>query len=246
VSTVAVASAILTGAGMIATPLAAPRGRIRRRLAAVVVSGLFVTTTAVSGRRRGWRRAGLGAGLVGAVTAVIERVGTGTGFPFGRYRYTDALRPTVAGVPLMVPLAWSAMAMPAREVAHAALGGRSSPVTRIGLGAAALTAWDVFLDPQMVGEGYWRWTPPGRYRGIPLTNFAGWFLTGLGVMAVLERVFPPLDDAPERLLVAEYATMAAMETIGFARYFRDPTVAVVGAVAMLPISIVAVARMWRA
>ena len=33
-----------------------------------------------------------------------------------------SLRPTVAGVPVVVPLAWWAMALPAREVAHAALG----------------------------------------------------------------------------------------------------------------------------
>ena len=79
------------------------------------------------------------------------------GFPFGRYGYTGALRPQVAGVPAIVPLAWFAMALPAREAAHAALGPRSNPATRIVLGAAALTAWDLFLDPQMVGEGYWGW-----------------------------------------------------------------------------------------
>ena len=60
---------------------------------------------------------------------------------------------------------------------------RSTPVTRIALGSAALTAWDLFLDPQMVGEGYWVWARRGLYRGIPLGNFVGWFLTGLGVMA---------------------------------------------------------------
>jgi hypothetical protein len=36
--------------------------------------------------------------------------------------------------------------------------------------AAALTAWDLFLDPQMVGEGYWTWERRGRYRDIPLSN----------------------------------------------------------------------------
>ena len=30
--------------------------------------------------------------------------------------------------------------------------------------------------------------------------------------------------------------MAVMETVGFARYFRDPVVAVVGGAAMLPIA----------
>ena len=59
------------------------------------------------------------------------------------------------------------------------------------LGAVALTAWDLFLDPQMIAEGYWRWARRGGYRGIPLSNYAGWLVTGVGVMAVLEAVLPP-------------------------------------------------------
>ena len=83
-----------------------------------------------------------------------------------------ALRPTAAGVPALVPAAWFAMALPAREVGpRGARRRRSSPGRRVLLGAAALTAWDLFLDPQMVAEGYWRWHRPGRYRGIPLTNY---------------------------------------------------------------------------
>ena len=53
------------------------------------------------------------------------------GVPFGRYRYTGRLRPDVAGVPVVVPMAWWAMAVPAREAAHAALGRRSTAAARI-------------------------------------------------------------------------------------------------------------------
>ena len=112
--------------------------------------------------RWGWTRAGVGAAAVSAATAAIERIGTTTGLPFGRYRYTGRLRPAVAGVPAVVPLAWWSMAVPAREVANAALGSRSTPPGRIVLGAVALTAWDLFLDPQMTAEGYWRWTARRR------------------------------------------------------------------------------------
>ena len=132
-----------------------------------------------------------------------------TGFPFGRYAYTRALQPQVAHVPAIVPLAWFALGLPAREAAHAALGARSTPATRIALGSAALTAWDLFLDPQMVGEGYWEWAERGVYRGIPLSNYLGWFVTGLGVMALLEAALPPADDAGDAdgALVGEYAYM---------------------------------------
>jgi putative membrane protein len=174
---------------------------------------------------------------------VAERVGTATGVPFGGDHYTGALRPQVGGVPAIVPLAWFAMAVPARDAAHAALGQRSRRATRIDLGAGALTAWDLFLDPQMVGEGYWRWARQGRYRGIPFSNYAGWLLVSVGVMAALE-VALPIDDgeAADPTSVAQYATMAAMETVGFAAFFRDRVVAAVGGAAMLPIAAAAVRR----
>jgi putative membrane protein len=234
----------MTVAGMIATPLLPQGGRARRVLSSVVVVGSFTTTTANAVRRWGVQRAG-GAAVATAVgTTVVERVGTATGIPFGRYAYTSALQPQVAHVPAIVPLAWFALGLPAREAAHATLGERSTPATRIALGSAALTAWDLFLDPQMVGEGYWKWAKRGVYRGIPLSNYVGWFITGLAVMALLEAALPPAENAQDAdgALVGEYAYMGVMETIGFAKYFRDPTVAIVGGLAMLPIGAAAVAR----
>ncbi|MGE5211760.1 MAG: carotenoid biosynthesis protein, partial [Acidobacteriota bacterium] len=140
---------------MIATPLLPQGGRARRVLSSAVVIGSFTTTTANAVRQWGGSRAGIAAATTAAATTAVERMGTATGMPFGRYAYTRALQPQVAHVPAIVPLAWFALGLPARETAHAALGPRSTPATRIALGSAALTAWDLFLDPQMVGEGYW-------------------------------------------------------------------------------------------
>lgn len=237
----------VTVAGMIATPLMPRGGRARRILSTVVVVGSFTTTTANAVRRWGAARAASAATVTTVATTLIERIGTRTGIPFGRYVYTGALQPQVAGVPAIVPLAWFAMALPAREAAHAALGPRSNPASRIAVGAAALTAWDLFLDPQMVGEGYWVWARRGLYRGIPLGNFLGWFATGVGVMVALELLVPPSDRSADAdgALVAEYTFMGVMETIGFARFFRDPTVAIVGGLGMVPIAVAAVAGKLR-
>jgi putative membrane protein len=254
-ATAATAAAGLTLAGMIATPLARRGGAVRRVLSSVVVCGLATTTGLVAARRWGPGRAAAAAGSVAVSTALVERIGTRTGWPFGGYGYAGVLRPEVGGVPAIVPAAWFAMAVPAREAAHAALGHRSSRATRIVLGAAALTAWDLFLDPQMVGEGYWSWRRRGRYRGIPLSNYVGWLLTGLGVMALLELTLPVDDaiggsDAADPVLVAEYGVMAAMETLGFAVFFRDRLVAAVGGAGMLPVAVLAARRVlaqrhWR-
>ena len=155
-------------------------------------------------------------------------------------------RGTRIGIPVLVPLAWHAMALPAREAAHAALGQRSTAPARVAVGSAALVAWDLFLDPQMVGEGYWEWSRRGRYRGIPLSNQLGWLLTGFGLMAALERVAPvPSPPAGiDRVLVSEYAWMSVMETLGFALFFRDRVVAAAGGAAMLPVAAVAARRAW--
>jgi uncharacterized membrane protein len=201
-----------------------------------------VTTAAAAGRW-GVRRVAVAGTGVALGTAAVEAVGTATGVPFGRYAYTGRLRPTVVGVPIAVPLAWWSMAVPAREAAHAALGTRSTTTRRIVLGAAALAAWDLFLDPQMTAEGFWRWRGGGRYRGIPLRNFAGWLLVGLAVMGALELALPPGD--PDAALVAEYAAMGVMETAGFGAFFGDALVATVGGAAMLPLGALAATRVLR-
>lgn len=246
VDRVEIAAGLATVAGMIATPLLPQRGLARKVLSTVVVSGLFATTTANSTRRWGFGRSAAAAGTTAVVTAAVERFGTRTGFPFGRYGYTEALKPQIAHVPVVVPLAWFAMSLPSRETAHAALGEQSTIATRLAVGSAAMTAWDLFLDPQMVGEGYWAWVRRGVYRGIPFSNYIGWFVTGLGIMALLEALLP-VDDADgaapgDPHLVGTYSYMAVMETLGFAKYFRDPLVALVGGAAMLPIAATALFR----
>jgi putative membrane protein len=210
---------------------------------------MAATTAVNAGARWGPARAATALGAVSATAATVERFGTATGVPFGRYEYSRALRPQFGRVPALVPLAWFAMAVPAREVAHAALGPRSTTVARVVVGAAALTAWDLFLDPQMVGEGYWTWARRGIYRGVPLGNYVGWFVTGLGVMAILERTLPaaagslaPTSERPDFSLIAMYGFVGLMETIGFARYFRDPVVATIGGVGMLPLAAAAIVR----
>ena len=110
--------------------------------------------------------------LVGLLS---EIAGVHTGIPFSTYAYTDALQPQLFDVPIVIPLAWAMMAYPAWRIGEL-LG--STPVTRALFAAGALTAWDVALDPQMVGLGIWEWPNGGAYFGIPLINFAGWFLVG--------------------------------------------------------------------
>ncbi len=195
-------------------------------LSTLVVVAFAATTVALVVVAWGAARATAAFGFVGVATLAVERIGSTTGFPFGEYDYTGELQPTIGAVPVIVPLAWFAMGVPALEV------GRATSTRLVGVlvGAAALTAWDLFLDPQMVEAGYWTWAVDGAYEGIPLSNYAGWLGTGVVVLAVVDRIRPPGPaDVP---LLALYTWWAVMSTIGFLVFFGRPLVGVVGGLGM--------------
>ena len=215
-------------AAMIATPLFDQGGEQRRALANVVVLSLFavglLTTWAVH-----QTRAIVAAGAVVVTTYFIELLGSTTGFPFGAYDYTSALTPQVAGVPLLVSFAWAGITL----VVYGMFAGGGARWVQLAMMAASITAWDVFLDPQMVGEGYWQWQPASlAFRGIPLVNYAGWFATALINSALVMVICRTPQVLTQRLSIATYATLTILSTIGFVFFFDDVVVAAVGAVAM--------------
>ena len=230
------AAALVAAAAMALLQIAVPLSDDRAGLTTAVVVAFAATTTLLVARAWGPARAAVAGGVVVGGAVLLEAVASRTGWPFGDYRYGDELRPTVAGVPLAVGLAWWAMAVPAREVA-ARLVPAGWP--RVGLGALALTAWDVFLDPQMVDEGYWTWDGGGPWRDVPLSNYVGWFLVSAVVMVVLDRLLPEPGGDPA--LLGLYSWWAVMSTLGFLAFFGDPLVGVVGGICMLPLAALA----WR-
>ena len=145
----------------------------------------------------------------------------------------------------------SSMAVPAREAAHAALGPRSTPASRVVVGAVALTAWDLFLDPQMVGEGYWRWARRGRLPRHPARQLRRLVRHrprrdghARGV-AGRRPVDAATSDGPTPRSSASTRSMGVMETIGFAAFFRDRSSPRSAASAMLPIAAAAIVRRTR-
>ena len=156
--------AALTILAQIAWPLV--HGQARATLTAVTVVLFFLTslTHAWVHQGFGWMLGWLTASL--AVGFAAELLGTRTGLPFGSYHYDDgALGPAVLGVPVVIAMAWAMMSYPALLVGRR-LG--KGTVTVPLLAGWALASWDLFLDPQMTGEGYWVWTATGpSLRGIP-------------------------------------------------------------------------------
>lgn len=232
----AIAPFVVMALAQIAIPLTSDGATIEW-VSTLVVVAFAVTTFVLTAGHWGIGRAGVASGFVVVATLGVEHLGSSTGFPFGEYDYTGALQPTVAGVPVIVPLAWFAMAIPALEVGHRITRSRPGAVA---IGACALTAWDLFLDPQMVDNGYWEWAVDGFYDGIPLSNYAGWLGVSAVVLTVLER-FRPTGLAPDLGAVALYSWWAVMNTIGFLVFFGEPLVGLVGGVGMGTLTVLA----WR-
>jgi putative membrane protein len=120
-----------------------------------------------------------------------ELVGTGTGFPFGNYAYTDFLGWKVMDrVPFTIPLSWFYLGFAAYLLGRliaARIGGRESLWT-LAIGVWLLTAWDLVLDPAMADPGmsvkFWEWHVSGPYYGMPIQNLLGWSATGLLYMGI--------------------------------------------------------------
>ncbi len=99
----------------------------------------------------GWKPSLRAILLVAVSTYLAELLGSKTGFPFGRYHYTDLLQPQLMGVPLLIPLAWLMMLPPAWAIAALILqkrpdaaGPGESFVSTLKfalLSALAITAW---------------------------------------------------------------------------------------------------------
>ena len=100
----------------------------------------------------GWRRTTTTLLVTGLLTLLIEIIGSKTGLLFGEYHYTEQLQPQIGGVPILIPFAWFMMLPPAWAIAERF---RASSWLFILVAGAAMTSWDLFLDPQMVGWDLW-------------------------------------------------------------------------------------------
>lgn len=218
------AAAVVGIAAQIAYPLSS--GSTLDAVTVVSVAAFFVAVTVALARAGGLAPVLLATAFVLSAGWAVEALGVHTGIPFGRYEYTSALGGSLASVPLIVPFAWAGMAPVAvlvgRRLGHPVLGG-----------AALLTTWDLFLDPQMVAAGRWHWLDaspalPG-IPGVPLTNYLGWLVVSALLVAALHRMLPPARSGVIDLVL--YWTYAS-QVLAAAAFFGRPMVALIGGVAM--------------
>lgn len=231
-----------------------PDARLFTTVASVVAFAVASVCDALA--RFGPRAAALLVVVAGGGGLVAETTGVHTGFPFGDYRYTGTLGLEIAGVPVVVALAWIMMSWPALLVgrALAARVDRPSWVV-VGIGAWALASWDVFLDPQMVDAGHWTWSDPvpalPGVDGVPLTNYAGWLLVSVLMITALHGTVGRARVANELDLRVGPAPVLYLWTYGssvwaHAAFFGRPTVSLVAGVLMGLVTVPFACALWRA
>ena len=145
-------------------------------LGSYVSSFLIALPSAVAlFRYFGPRRATLSLLALSIFGYAIEAIGVMTGFPYGAFYYGDALGPSVAGiVPYLLPLSYAPLVIGA----VAAAWGTRLRLLHV-LYATLLLVWmDAVLDPGAASLGFWVWPQGGVYYSVPLSNYAGWLLSG--------------------------------------------------------------------
>jgi putative membrane protein len=210
-----------------------PAGNGRDALTVLTVLVFAAASLSHAWLTRGPRACAVLLLVAGGGGLVAETVGVGTGIPFGSYSYAGTLGPAVLGVPMVVALAWTMMAWPA-YLAGMRLGRSRS--SRLLVGAAALASWDLFLDPQMVDAGHWRWADPSPalpgVRTVPLTNYAGWILVALVLVALLTALAPTAPRAADAVPYALYLWTWASSVLAHAAFFGLPASALWGGLGM--------------
>jgi uncharacterized membrane protein len=115
---------------------------------------------------------------------IFENMSILTGFPFGHYYFTDVMGPKIFQVPVFLGLAYVGMGYISWTLGRVILGETRRPlagarvVTLPLVAAFIMVAWDLAMDPVWATILHaWIWPQGGRYFGVPVSNFLGWYLT---------------------------------------------------------------------
>jgi putative membrane protein len=124
------------------------------------------------------------AGFCLGFGTLAETVSLRTGFPFGRYYFTDVMGPKIFQLPVLLALAYLGIGYVAWILALLILGYVDKPIrgARVFamplLASVIMVAWDLAMDPTWSTlDRAWIWQDGGGYFGVPVSNFMGWFLT---------------------------------------------------------------------
>lgn len=238
----------LLAAAVVALQIGYPlvQGATRDRVTIVIVVTFAAASAAHAIATRGVRIGVAAVVLAAGVGFAAEVLGRHTGVPFGDYSYGPALGARAFGVPLVVGLAWTMLAWPAALVSRRLV---RRPAARVAVGAWALASWDLFLDPQLVAAGAWRWHDPSPHlpgvAAVPLTNYAGWLLVAVLVSAGLQWLLRDDPGGADAVPVALYLWTYVGSVVALAGFLDLAAAAAWGALGMGAVALPLAVRLRR-
>jgi bisanhydrobacterioruberin hydratase len=156
-------------------------------IAAAVIVGLFALPSFVGLiRQRGFGR-GLATWLVLALLVLgFETALLKVGMPSAKFSFNSLLGYKILGLtPWLLALVYPPMVLAEFWLASKITQGKG----RIILVAISTLIVHAVLDPATAKMRIWEWQTPGPYYGVPLANFAMWFVLGLIAASLLAIIW---------------------------------------------------------
>jgi len=193
----------------------------------------------------------LGSVVIAAIGGGIHCLGGVTGIPFGPVVYTGASGPILFNaLPWFMPLLWIVVILNARGVARLILRPwrklRVYGYWLIGI-TTVLTLIFVFgLEPFAThARHYWLWNRtklPVDWYGAPLSNFLGWIVTALLILAFSTPALmkkKPARSYPEYHPLIVWTAINALFIAGSLsqHLFAAALVSAIGCIAVIPFAI---------
>lgn len=152
------------------------------RITAAAGLSVFVVFHGI--HRYGWQKIIMFIVITFLVSWIFETISIATGFPFGRFYYTDLFGIKAGNVPFGIMLEYFFTGYLAWTIGGLFLNESTAGINKKNLmilpvlSAFIMVIWNISFDPVMsTVEGNWIWVNGGQFFGVPLTNFAGWFFT---------------------------------------------------------------------
>jgi putative membrane protein len=172
------------------------------------ISSLFIILFAVPSyyyliKQLGYYKGFLTLIILSLLPVLIEAIAVKTGFPYGGFEYGDKLGYLIFGlVPPSISFAYLPILLGSLYIV--------SQYTINKIEFSLLTSFfmmlvDLVIDPAAVSIGFWHYSNPGAYYGVPITNFIGWIITGFIYANIFFSLtgedFLPLDNGLSHSLI---------------------------------------------
>ena len=159
--------------------------------ALLLISATACTLTSLSRRLPG-QNVLLAAVIIAVLGGAVHALGVSASLPFGPFTYTRSAGLQMFNVlPWTIPLLWVVVILNSRGVARLMMRPwrkmRAYGFWVIGLTAVLCVLFDLGLEPfATLVRHFWLWDQTRLsldWYGTPITNFVGWFVTSLLILA---------------------------------------------------------------